>query len=232
MNKIKCIIVDDEPIAQRILEGYIKELEELSLVGKCKHALEARAMLDAESVDLMLLDIEMPKLKGLNFLRTLAQPPAVIITTAHREFALEGFDLEVLDYLLKPIAFERFLQGINRYKKIHWSTTPTESTVTEEPSEFLYIKSNRKTVKIQRKDILFIEGMSNYVKIHTNKQFFTAYISLSNIQGQLDERFIRIHKSYIVNRKAIKAFTNEYLELEKRQLPIGKSYRKDVSNLL
>ncbi|GJM31494.1 MAG: DNA-binding response regulator [Saprospiraceae bacterium] len=227
MPKIKCLIIDDEPIAQRILEGYIADLHDLTLVGKCNNALEAREVLRKETVNLMLLDIEMPKLKGLSFVRTLTNPPAVIITTAHREFALEGYELEILDYLLKPISFERFLKAINRYKKNQIiQATPTTSET--DPNNFLYVKSDRKTVKINFTDILYIEGMSNYIKIHAEDQVYVVYASLSKILLDLDISFIRIHKSFIINKYKVQAFTNDYLELGGKQLPIGKSYQREV----
>ncbi len=225
MTNIRCLIVDDEPIAQRILEGYITDLPDLVLVDKCKNALEAREVLQETSIDLMLLDIEMPKLKGLSFVRTLLQPPAVIITTAHREFALESYELEILDYLLKPISFERFLKAVNRYKKNENTSAPTPAQ--HHPKQ-LYVKSDRKTVKINCTDIRYIEGMSNYIKIHTPEQVYVVYNSLSKILLDLDSSFLRIHKSFIVNKAKITAFTSDTIELEGQQLPIGRSYQEEV----
>ncbi len=226
MTKIKCLIVDDEPIAQRILEGYIADLPDLMLIDKCKNALEAREVLRQKTVDLLLLDIEMPKLKGLSFVRTLSSAPAVIVTTAHREFALESYELEILDYLLKPISFERFLKAINRYKKVKF----TALRPAKEPhsDKVIYVKSERKTVKINCADIHYIEGMSNYIKIHTHEQVYIVYASLSNILLDLGESFLRIHKSFIVNKDKVNAFTTDSLELGGQQLPIGRSYQEVV----
>ena len=224
MNKHKCLIVDDEPIAQRIIEGYLANFQEFELVDKCLHALAARTVLQQNTIDLMFLDLEMPKLKGFAFLKTLDNPPAVIITTAHREFALEGFELAVVDYLLKPISFERFLKAINRFQKtqaINLNPQKASSTV----KEFIYVKSNRKTLKISQEDIDYIEGMNNYVKIHCNQEVHIVYTSLSKILTELSDQFLRIHKSYIINKHKIKAFNQEQIEIGNKQLPIGQKYR-------
>ena len=227
MDKIKCLIVDDEPIAQRILEGYLSDLPEFELTEKCPHALAARQVLSENKIDLMFLDLEMPKLKGFSFLKTLRNPPAVIITTAHREHALEGYELEVLDYLLKPISFERFLKSIDRYKKIF----SPEIKILNTPRDpvFLYVKSNRKTLKLRQDDILYIEGMSNYVKIHCEGLVHTVYSSLQNILNKLGPPFFRVHKSFIVNKNKITAFTGGHIEIGDKQVPIGSTYREVVT---
>lgn len=231
MEKIKCLIVDDEPVAQRILGSFIEDLPELMLVESCSTAIEARSVLHQNEVDLMLLDIQLPKLKGLAFLRTLADPPPVIITTAFREFALDGYELEVVDYLLKPIAFERFVKAINRYKKQYRATTEKEESRVPEDRGFMYVKSERRTIKIPTEEILFIEGMNNYAKIVLENGQYTIYRSLSLLLQQLPRDFLRIHKSYIINRQAIRAFTSEYVEIKGKQIPIGKTYRNLISYL-
>ena len=194
------------------------------MVDKCLHALAARTVLQQESIDLMFLDLEMPKLKGLAFLKTIQNPPAVIITTAHREFALESFELEVLDYLLKPIAFERFLKAINRFQKLQLSTAPPIDAVLN-TTEFIYVKSNRKTLKINQQHIDYIEGMNNYVKIYCQQEVHIVYTSLHKILTDLTSQFLRIHKSYIINKHKIKAFNQEQIEVGNKQLPIGNTYR-------
>lgn len=224
MNKFRCLIVDDEPIAQRIIEGYLADFQEFEVVDKCLHALAARTILQQESIDLMFLDLEMPKLKGLAFLKTIQNPPAVIITTAHREYALESFELEVLDYLLKPIAFERFLKAINRFQKLQLSTPPPIDTILN-TTEFIYVKSNRKTLKINQQHIDYIEGMNNYVKIYCQQEVHIVYTSLQKILTDLTPQFLRIHKSYIINKHKIKAFNQEQIEVGTKQLPIGNTYR-------
>ena len=230
MKKIKCLIVDDEPVAQRILEGYLADLSEFEVAGKCLNALVARDFLEKEEIDLMFLDLEMPKLKGFSFLKTLTDPPAVIITTAYRENAIEGFELEVLDYLLKPISFERFLKAINRYKRIHLSQKDQSENV-DQINDFLYVKSDRKTVKLRKEDISFVEGMNNYVKIHCGEEVHTVYASMQNIQEELSQPFIRIHRSFIVNKNKVTAFTQEQIELEGKQFPIGNTYKDCIREL-
>lgn len=224
MKNYKCLIVDDEPVAQRIIEGYLADFQEFEIVDKCLHALTAREILQRESIDLMFLDLEMPKLKGLAFLKTLENPPAVIITTAHREYALEGFELEVLDYLLKPISFERFLKAINRFQK-SYSKPIQEIRTPSKTSPFIYVKSNRKTLKINQSAISYIEGMNNYVKIYCNGTIHVVYTSLNRILNELGDPFLRIHKSYIINKHKITSFNQEQIEIEAKQLPIGSKYR-------
>ncbi len=227
MSKIKCLIIDDEPVAQRILETYLLDLPHFELVGKCLNALVARQVLEEQKIDLMFLDLEMPKLKGFSFLKTLTNPPAVIITTAHREYALEGYELEVTDYLLKPVSFERFIKAINRFKKNHKHAVKQEQLPPSE-AEFIYVRSNRKTLKLHQAEICFIEGMNNYIKIHCGEKMHIVYTSLQSILNELGDQFIRIHKSYIVNKNKISSFTNEQLEIAGKQLPIGSTYRDAI----
>jgi DNA-binding LytR/AlgR family response regulator len=226
MKTIRCIIVDDEPVARRILEGYLTELEDFDLVASCSNALEASEVLNQKDIDLMFLDIEMPKLKGLDFIRILPVAPTVIITTAHREFALDSFELEVLDYLLKPISFDRFFKACLRYKKMFGSAPK------DQDRDFLYAKSNRKMAKIRITDILYIEGMSNYVRVICQNNTYTVYTSLSSLLEDLPEAFLRIHKSYIINKNKVAFFSKEQVEINKVQLPIGKTYQQEVAEKL
>ncbi len=228
MDKIKCLIIDDEPVAQRILEGYLSDLPEFELVGKCLNALSARSLLQDQEIDLMFLDIEMPKLKGISFLKTLHNPPKVIITTAHRKYALEGYELEVVDYLLKPIPFERFLKAINRFKKLH---SPNELK-EENKREHLYVKSDRKTLKIKQDAILYIEGMNNYIKIYCHgDKIHTVYSSINSMLEKLGPQFVRIHKSYVVNSDNISSFTRELIEISEKELPVGRAFREAINKL-
>ena len=228
MKRFKCLIVDDEPIAQRIIEGYLADFQEFEIVDKCLHALAARTILQNTTIDLMFLDLEMPKLKGLAFIKTLHNPPNIIITTAHREYALESFELEVLDYLLKPISFERFLKSINRFQKLHSPLNPPIVATTSNTPEFLYVKSNRKTLKINQQTIDYIEGMNNYVKIYCQKEAHIVYTSLQKMKHNLGTSFLRIHKSYIINKNKIKSFNQEQIEVANKQLPIGNKYRRII----
>lgn len=228
MNPIKCMVVDDEPVARRILKGYLAELSEFELVAVCNNALEARAYLNQQPVDLMFLDIEMPKLKGLDLVKILPDPPQVIITTAHREFALDSFELEVLDYLLKPISFDRFLKACSRYQKLFAASHKEADSQNSRQPDFLYAKSNRKVAKIPVSDILYLEGMSNYVKVVCKNQTFVVYHSLSGLMEELPNAFLRIHKSYIVNKNKVSFFSKDQIEINDMQLPIGKTYQEEV----
>lgn len=230
MDKIKCIIVDDEPVAQRIIERYVNDLPEFELIAICLHALEAREVLQQQDVDLMFLDLEMPKLKGFAFMKTLSNSPAVIITTAHREYALEGYELQVVDYLLKPITFERFLKAVDRYKQLNRNNI-NPASLSVETSTTIDVKSERKTVRLNKKDIRYLEGMNNYIRIHTTDKSLTVYTSLQRIIEKLGPEFIRIHKSYIVNKHQLTAFSKEHVEIGNLTLPVGLSFRKVVNQL-
>ena len=217
----RCLIVDDEPVAQRIIASYLADIPGMQLAASCSNAIEAMSVLERETIDLIFLDIEMPRIKGLDFLKSLHRPPAVIIVTAYRDFALDGFDLGVVDYLLKPISFERFFQAINKYRK-------ELNRVTIPGQPFIFLKSDRKTYKIDTTRILYIEGMSNYVKVVLNDRKLVVYDSLNAIAEKLPATFIRIHKSYIINTGLIDAYSNEYVEIGGTQVPLGGSYRKDT----
>ncbi|MEP5612247.1 MAG: LytTR family DNA-binding domain-containing protein [Cyclobacteriaceae bacterium] len=227
-QKLKCLIVDDEPIAQEIIEQYIEMIEDLQLVGKCKNAIEAHDVLRKETIDLILLDIEMPHINGLNFLANLTDPPNVIITTAYREHALEGFELNVIDYLLKPISIERFMRAI---QKVQGELTPTNSSSAERA--YIYLKADKKMVQVFLDDILFIEGLSNYVKIHLTGKMIISYQKLSHLEKVLPvEDFIRVHRSYIVSRLKVKSYTNTYLEVGAEEIPIGGNYKERTLDVL
>lgn len=223
---IKCLVVDDEPIAQRIIVSYIKDIPDMEMLACADHAIQAMEVLQNEKIDLMFLDIEMPKIKGLDFIRSLSHPPAIILTTAHREFALDGFDLGVVDYLLKPISFERFFQAVNKYKQLYHTPIPVKHAESNFPTHIL-LKSERKMFRINLSEIRYIEGMSNYVKVFTTTSKIIVYESLTVLLQRLPEYFIRTHKSYIVNRLMIHSFDKESVNLEGISIPIGKTYRND-----
>ena len=227
---IKCLVVDDEPIAIDILTDYIGRIKQLELVGCCRNAMEAFDSLSKKRIDLLFLDIKMPKLTGIELLKSLSHPPRVILTTAYPEYALEGYELNVLDYLLKPISYQRFLRSVaktledtNLYHKPAIASPAVLST------SFIYLKEDRKMIKVQLNEILYLEGMGNYVKIVTKQKEIITYRSLNFMEQQLGrERFLRIHKSFIIALNNIQAFTAETIEISERQLPIGNSYRKMV----
>ena len=224
MTKIKCLIVDDEPVAQRILTKYIADFPDMEIIAVCNNAIIAMMVLEEKQVDLIFLDIEMPKIKGVEFAKSLKQQHAIIFTTAHREFAIDGFDLGVLDYLLKPISFQRFFQAIQKYRDTRQSPT-VEST--ELPAT-LSFKSDRKTHMLSPMEILFIEGMGNYVQLQLKDKKLVVYEKLSGLEATLPNHFIRVHKSYIVNIHHIQAYTAESIEIGTRSIPIGGQFKKTV----
>ena len=236
---IKAIIVDDEPLAQDVLETYIEKMPQLELVAKCSNALEANVALQENEVDLMFLDIQMPQLTGTDFLKTLADPPLVIFTTAYPNYALEGFELDALDYLLKPISFERFMKAVNkaqsRYelKQKAGSTAPAE----EDSGDFIFVKADKKLVKINYDEVLYIEGLKDYVIIRMEKSRVITLQTMKSLEEKLpDSIFRRIHRSYILNVNKINAIVGNMVEvLEKGQakhIPIGKNYREELLELV
>lgn len=228
MNKTRCLIVDDESIAQRIIASYLDDLSSYEVIASCKNAMEAMSVLNVEEIDLMFLDIEMPKLTGLDFLKTLRNPPAVILTTAHRNYALESYEHEVVDYLLKPISFERFVKAINRYKKNEAAKEPQSENSAQAKATTIYLKSDRKTIKLITSDITYIEGMNNYLIVHTSNKKHIVYRSFSDLMKELDSDFVRVHKSFVVNKNKIESFNKEELTIEDKKIPIGKTYKKVV----
>ncbi|MGQ1910238.1 LytR/AlgR family response regulator transcription factor [Marinifilum sp. RC60d5] len=224
--KLKCLIVDDEPLAQRVLEKYISELSILDLKGKCSDAIEAMEILQNETIDLIFLDINMPRLSGINFLRSYKNPPMVIITTAYTEYALESYELSVLDYLKKPFSFERFLQAVQKAESKVKVTADTQED-TKEELEYIFVKANKKTININLDSILYVEALGDYVKIFTNEGHIVTYQSLKGIEKLLpSQKFYRIHKSYIVSLSRIKSIEGNMVHTEKGTIPIGNNYKQ------
>jgi DNA-binding LytR/AlgR family response regulator len=238
-NKIHCLIIDDEPPAREILKQHIAGVEALELAGTCSNAVEAVSFLKEHPVDLLLLDIQMPQLLGTNFIRTLKNPPKVIFTTAYRKYAVEGFELDAVDYLLKPISFERFLKAVNKVLQLNISSAqamPTSATKEKQNGEsnsFLYFRAERKMVKVFFRDILYVEGLKDYIRIVTdNKTIVTKYV-LSTLEEMLPaNEFLRIHKSYIVAIYKIDSYNADTIHIAKHELPIGRLYKFDVNRVL
>jgi len=238
-NKIHCLIIDDEPPAREILKQHIAGVEALELAGTCSNAVEAVSFLKEHPVDLLLLDIQMPQLLGTNFIRTLKNPPKVIFTTAYRKYAVEGFELDAVDYLLKPISFERFLKAVNKVLQLNISAAqalPTSSTKEKQNGEsnsFLYFRAERKMVKVFFRDILYVEGLKDYIRIVIdNKTIVTKYV-LSTLEEMLPaNEFLRIHKSYIVAVYKIDSYNADTIHIAKHELPIGRLYKFDVNRAL
>ena len=237
MKKLNCLIVDDEELARNLVENYINRVPHLDVIGKCAEPMEAMQMLQEKSVDLMFLDIQMPGLTGIEFLKTLSQKPLIIFTTAYKEYALDGFELDVVDYLLKPFRFERFLQAINKAGKIlkkdsNETTSIASISKTEKEDnkrDYILVKSNFKVFRFFYKDIIYIESMKEYVAFHTSEGRTLSLGSLKKLEQDLPtDQFMRIHKSYIANISYIAALEGNMVHLEKKKLPIGASYKEDV----
>jgi len=223
---INCIVVDDEPIARKGLLEYIEQVEFLYPAAICKNAIEASVILASHQIDLVFLDIQMPKITGIDFLKNLPNPPLIVITTAFPEYAIEGYELNVLDYLLKPISFERFFKAVIKAQaylnlKVKHELTSTES--------YFFIKSNQKIERVLIDDILYIEALSNYVILHTKSKKHIVYMSFKGIESQLPgQLFLKIHKSFIVAINAIQTIDNCEIILGDHILPISKSYKSSV----
>ncbi len=220
--KYKCILIDDEPPAIRVLENYVETVGKFDLIGSCNNAFQAIDILGQEKVDLMFLDINMPKLLGTQMLKSLQHPPKVIFTTAHKDYALEAFDLDAIDYLLKPVSFERFLKAVNKFCKV--------SHVEEEAATvnrgFLYFRADRKMVKVYLDDIKYIESFKDYVIIHRQSEgSLKVKYAISSVENMLPpDSFLRIHRSFIVAVNKVTAFSNNDVEVGRTELPIGRSY--------
>ncbi|NJO92451.1 MAG: response regulator transcription factor [Chloroflexia bacterium] len=231
--KTKCLIVDDEPLAVEVIENHLSKIEELELAGTCKNAFEVYNFLRETKVDLMFLDIHMPEMKGTELIKNLKNPPKVILTTAYREYALEGYELNVLDYLLKPISFDRFMQAINKYFDSASASSDISFHANNSHESFIYVREKNQVHKILTNNIHFIESISDYVKIHSSNQKITIRYTISSIEKMLlDAEFVRIHRSYIVNKKYITKFTAHSIYIEEKEFPIGPSYKKEVFNAL
>ena len=234
--KTKCLIIDDEPLARDLIRNHIEKLDNFEIVAECGDAMKALQELRDQQVDLMFMDIQMPQITGIEFLKILKNPPKVIITTAFREYALDGFELDVVDYLLKPITFERFLKSVNKYYQITHedvqNAAPASEIQTSDES-FIYVKENKRVIKVYLHDILYIEGLSEYVQIYTDKKKIVTKISMISLEEKLpDDDFLRIHKSFIVSTSKIEAFTSHTIEVPGKELPIGRSYKSTVLNAL
>ena len=229
----KCIIVDDEPLAIEILESYVAKVEQLQLVSTFRNAISAFTFLQQHSVDLIFLDIQMPKLSGIDFLKTLKHPPKVIFTTAFRDYAIEGFELEIVDYLLKPIPFDRFLKGVA--KVFHQPVHPTTPSLKHEvvSDNYVYFKVDKKMIKTKMADVLYIESIKDYVKVKTSDKEIVTQQKISYLEESLPrEQFLRIHRSFIVNLEKIDAYSATDVEIGKHNIPIGRNYKNDVMKIL
>lgn len=234
--KTKCLLIDNEPLAREHIKNFIGKLENFEIVAECNNALKALESLRERPVDLIIIDIQMPDISGIDFLKSLKNPPKIIITTAYREFALDAFELDALDFLLKPVSFERFLKSINKYYRINRDELKIingPSTDLTGEANFIYVKENKRVVKVYLKDIRYIEGLSEYVQIFTDKKKVVTKTSLIALDEKLPpEQFLRIHKSYIISVAKIESFTASTVEVIGKELPIGRSFKNAVLSAL
>ena len=237
---IKTLIIDDEPLALDVLETYIEQMPELQLVGRCSNALEANEFLRKNQVDLIFLDIQMPRLSGVDFIKTLASPPMFIFTTAYSEYALEGYELNAIDYLLKPISIDRFMKAVNKAMEqfeLRKKDESGESTTAGEGVEFFFVKADKKLVKIKYDDILYIEGLKDYVIIRLEQGRVVTLQTMKSLEDKLPlTRFKRIHRSYIFSIDKIHAVDGTSVDVYEKgqikQLPIGKNYRDEILEIV
>jgi len=232
---MKCIIIDDEPLAHKVIVNYLKDISSCELLGSYFTPLEALEVVKSGQVDLIFLDINMPKLTGLEFLETLKHPPMVIITTAYHEYALKSYEFSVVDYLLKPFSFQRFLQAIDKAADLFalksQASRPAASEGDSDTSLILNLKSDRKQYRVNVKDITFLEGYGSYVKVHTTEKLIVVLERLTNYEQLLaDHGFVRIHRSYLVAKDKIEFIEGNQVQIMGQKLPIGTSYRNQVKN--
>jgi DNA-binding LytR/AlgR family response regulator len=227
---MNCLIVDDEPLAQDVIESHIAKTEGLKLVGKCNNAITAAEKLKANPVDVLFLDIQMPEISGIDFLRSLENPPLVVFTTAYSEYAVEGFELSAIDYLLKPISYERFLKAVEKAKEYHAlkNSDPGEADLDD---EYIFVKANQKQIKIGYNEIKYIEAFADYVKIYVNDRRIVTLQTMKKMEAKLPaDKFCRIHRSFIASFKHIDSFNSSEVEIDGVKMPIGKNYKENFLN--
>lgn len=226
--KLNCLIVDDEPVARNGMEEYVREVEFLNLAGKCENPLKASAFLSEQTIDLLLLDIHMPKLSGIEFLRTLKDPPMVIFTTAYSEYAVEGYSLDVIDYLMKPVSFDRFLKAVQKARDFHALKHQPRAVA----QVYFFIKCDSKYERINFNDVLFVESLQNYVVINTTDKKYITYLTLAAVEEQLPSGlFMKVHKSFLIALNQIKAIEgNDLIVQNGHHIPISRNLKDEVMN--
>jgi len=230
MKKLSCIIVDDEPVARKILHEFVEQVPFMELLGKFENAMKAEAFLKNNTADIIFLDIEMPKISGLQFLQKMNIESMVILTTAFPQYALEGYELDIIDYLLKPFALSRFLKAVQKAKDFYQMKTRTAGAI--QPS-YIFIKSDKRIEKIELNDILYAESVGNYVSIYTENKKIIAYLTMKSLESQLPaDDFIKIHQSYLVNRSKIEAIEGNEIKIGSRSLPMSRNYRDMVMKIV
>lgn len=231
---IFALIIDDEPLARNIIKEYSRNIPALNIMGECTDAVEASQYLQQNHIDLIFLDINMPKISGIDFLRNLVHPPMVILTTAYSEYALEGYELNIIDYLKKPFSFERFFKAYLKAENYSQIRKNYQTDVeTNNQKQFIFLKSDKKNIKINISEICFIEGLGDYIKVYTSAQKFISNLSMKKIIDCLPhEKFLRIHKSYIVAIDKIESLEGNLVKINNSKLPVGNNYKNDLLNLI
>ena len=228
--KIKCLIVDDEPLAIQLIKNHLSNLENFEVVASCANAVKALEILSSMPVDLMFLDIKMPKISGLDFLKVLKNPPAVIITTAYREYALDGYEMDLIDYLLKPITFDRFFKSIERYLR---RSVTFSGAVPAKEYQFLHIRAGGKTHRLDIDQIIYIESVKDYLVFHLADHKITAKYRIGDLEAEVQgNSFLRVHRSFLVNTDKINFFTSTDVQINGIEIPIGASYKEYVFKVL
>jgi DNA-binding LytR/AlgR family response regulator len=237
-KKIICLAVDDEPPALQVIEKYIAAVPVLELKTSVNNAVDALSILQNNKIDLIFIDIQMPQLLGTDFMRSLINPPKVIFTTAFRKYAVNGFELDAVDYLLKPISFERFLKAVNKVLRLNITVNENDFSIkATQPNTiadgFIYLRADRKNIKVNFDDILFIESLKDYIKVVTKDKTIVTKQAISSIEESLpNDLFIRTHRSFIISLKRIESFTPELIQISKYEIPVSRSYRHEVEKIL
>ncbi|MBR9860944.1 response regulator transcription factor [bacterium] len=230
---MKCIAVDDEPLALDIIENYVSKHPDLELIARCNNATEAKEFLNTHKVDLMFLDIQMPEISGLNLIKTLEHKPLFMFTTAYPDYAVEGFELDAIDYLLKPIAFDRFEKAIEKAKEYFQIKQNQEVAETDLENEHIFVKANQKLIKLAYSEIYYVEAFADYVKIFLEDKKIVTLQTMKNMEKKLpEEMFSRVHRSYIVNRDHVSSFSGSKVEVNGVSIPIGKNYKDGFLGLM
>ncbi|GAB5415662.1 MAG: LytTR family DNA-binding domain-containing protein [Congregibacter sp.] len=227
-RQFRCAVVDDEYLGRELIESHIGQMQQLELVASCASAIEAGEVLGSQSIDLLFLDIEMPILKGTDFYQSLNNPPAVIFTTAYRDYALQGFELEAIDYLLKPVTFPRFFKSVTRFLNTQKTVFPAAQSSSELPPTSLFVRADRKDVRLKTADIDYVQGLKDYIRIHTPDTVYTVKETMASFSERLGTDFVRVHRSYLVNRHRVTALTRVDVEIGEKEIPIGETFRESA----
>jgi DNA-binding LytR/AlgR family response regulator len=229
-----CIIVDDEQIAREILISYLDKITQIKVVASCKNVQDAMAVLEKNNIDLILLDINMPEISGMQFAKILDKKIKIIFTTAYREYAVDGFDIQAIDYLLKPISFERFNSAIAKFLDLKTPELLFDNLENKSVKPtFIFVRADRKMLKISFDEILYIESLSDYIKIHTTSKTIITRETISNMEAKLPQKkFLRIHRSYIIALQKITSYTNEFIEINNKALAISRTYKEKTLEVL